>query len=370
MCSRRKASLAASAGAWTAGAHGCWPPPGVSAGQRGRASAARGSGSRPSPFCQTYWLAARQASLARGRRLQVVAAGPRGRPGVALAVDHIDLASVRTHGDGGGIPAGGDQADDSRRRRPRGAPAVVVIVAVSIVIMSPPGDRARPVARSLRRTTARAFSPPLVTSRVRPSGASASAVRSGSAEPPCRPRPAVRRWRWSRAPGRAAVSITATPSVLSRAANSRSAAPFSRATGWPPVGMRAPTRRPRRRSRQGDDLAVTLAGDIGARRWTSRPPRGDRSRRLAPLGRIDDARAQVLFDDGAGGEVDQADRVVLDVGDQQAATVRTDRDAGGLRLGESARGLPCGRGETSWPRQSPAGPCTNSRIASSTPPET
>ncbi len=87
---------------------------------------------------------------------------------------------------------------------------------------------------------------------------------------------------------------------------------------------------------EDNDLPVALAGDIdlGVRGPDHRA--GDAPAGLTAAGGIDDAGAQVLFVDGAGSQVDQADRVVLEVGDQDAHAVRADGEAGAFGLGTDA----------------------------------
>ena len=82
-----------------------------------------------------------------------------------------------------------------------------------------------------------------------------------------------------------------------------------------------------------DDLAVARRGDIGPRDAVP----GNRERefpaRRAARGGIVASRAKIaLGDHSAAGEIDQADRVIVIVGDERAAAVRTDRDPRRLRL--------------------------------------
>ena len=296
-----------------------------------RRSAAAGSGSPAFSHLPDILIGRAAGVVVVRSSMPVLTRQLRGTGPVLLLPLTTKICARPAHGDRGGVPAGRDQA---RPRASRGAGS-----SASVGPRRP--GRAHPV-----ETTATAFSPPLVTSSVAAVGGEGEARWSRRRPGPCAPIPAGRWWRWSRRLDRVAVSITSDARRCCRGPRRAVPRRVQRRARSADHRWRCAlhARRHEGRDGQGDDLAVALAGDIGLRVAWPRPPRaGSVPPGWPALARIDHAGPQVLFGHRAGGQIDQADRVVLKIGDQQTAAVGADRQARRLRLAPPGRRRPCGR---------------------------
>ena len=282
MCARRHGHQVASAFAVPRprSRSDCWRRPGGSATPSSAAlGTAAGSGSPPSP-------AARHSCWSHGRRRhecgsvsKLVAAVARVGAGVGLAVDDEEPPAV------GARDARSGTSRSGSGRRPRSGRQAFGLSSSSSSSRRTCLAAATPRARVLRRITASAFSPPLVTSRVRAVRREGQAVGVDPAQrdAPARHGPRRRGSDGLDRPSRVRGSSTTTASVLSVGRVEPPAGGARQQRDRLAAGLDPPAHRDAAaREVQGDDLAVALGWRHRPGRSRSRPPRAGSSRRASP----------------------------------------------------------------------------------------